>query len=268
MKRSSLFLNKLLSILLALAAQCSVADTSLDLFELDLSQLMEISVVSKRAETIEQAAGVVSVITREHIKRYGARNLSDLINRLPNAQVMGSSLYPNNRTSLRAVTQTHLDDKVLILLNGRPLRDAGQGGINGDLYQTFPIESIKQIEVIRGPGSVLYGTNAFSGVFNIVTEKPNETQLAVHGRIGSMSDKKLGGEVHTQLGFMDFSLVAQHVDHPGDSFSDTAGGLGENGDHKTGYAGGTLMLKGQGGGLRLSGLFNDVTLDIASNLQS
>ena len=169
---------------------CFGANTD-GLFDLSLEQLMSITVASKRSEAVSQAPGVISIISREHIRRFGGLNLGDLIDRLTNTQVMGSSLYPRNRSSVRAVSQTHIDDKVLILLDGRPLRDAGQGGVNGDLYATFPIETIEQIEIIRGPGSVLYGTNAFSGVFNIVTRSSKSPQISGLMRTGSNSDKKV-----------------------------------------------------------------------------
>jgi len=128
----------------------SPGSASDELFDLSLQELLRVNVVSKREENIDEAAGVVSVITAADIQRFGARYLRDLIDRLPNTQVIGSALYPHNRTSMRGVTQTHLDDKVLILLNGRPLCDAGQGGVNGDFYSSFPLALLQQIEVIRG----------------------------------------------------------------------------------------------------------------------
>jgi len=74
------------------------------------SVLIKISVASKRPETIKDAPSIITVISAEQIQSYGARHLRDVIDRLPNTQVIGSQLYPHNRSSVRGVTQTHLDD--------------------------------------------------------------------------------------------------------------------------------------------------------------
>lgn len=256
---------------LQIVSSSAQADNT-DLFELDLRQLMEITVVSKKSETLDEAPGVVSVISRQHIQRYGATNLGDLIDRLPNAQVMGSSLYPDNRTSLRAVTQTHLDDKVLILLNGRPLRDAGQGGVNGDIYRTLPVETIKQIEIIRGPGSVLYGTNAFAGVINIVTVSErtgsnSESNMAAI-RLGSANDQKAYAQLAHETENLNLQISAAKTHHDGISYYQQAGELGTPGQHKMGYDGDTLLLSIKSQSLHLQGFVNDTRVDSANNLQS
>ena len=203
-----------------------------------------------------------------HISRYGGLSLGDLIDRLTNTQVMGSSLYPRNRTSLRAVTQTHIDDKILILLDGRPMRDAGQGGVNGDLYATFPIESIEQIEVIGGPGSVLYGTNAFAGVLNIVTRATSESQVNVQARKGSRGDSKLWASAHQPFEEGSIAFNTQIIEHPGSSYSDIAGELGSPGDHDMGYDSQLLHMKGNYGATQLSALLSNTRIDSANNLQS
>jgi len=117
------YVQTVLVTLIFLGSTPSFSDVNI--YDLSLQELIKVQVVSKRAETIKRVASVVSVVTSAEIQRFGARHLRDVIDRLPNTQVIGSQLYPHNRTSMRGVTQTHLDDKILILLNGRPLRDAG-----------------------------------------------------------------------------------------------------------------------------------------------
>lgn len=153
----------------AISAQQNTELTTL--LNMDLAALMTVTVASKREEKISDAPGIITVITANEMHKYGARHLGDVINRLTNTQLIGSNVFPQNVNSIRGGALTHADNKTLLLFNGRPVREAHGGGINGDIYRTFPISIIDHIEVIRGPGSVLYGTNAYSGVLNIVTKK-------------------------------------------------------------------------------------------------
>ena len=236
-------------------------------FDMSLDELIQVTVASKRLEKVEDAPSVISVINQEDIQRYGARHLRDVLDRLVNAQVIGSTAYPHNRTSLRGVTQTHLDDKVLILLNGRPIREAGQGGVNGDIYSTFPLEIIQQIEVIRGPGSVLYGSNAFAGVINIITHYPDSTFSAeLNTQYGSFDTKQAslqGGGYVKQISFLGSFSVH---DSEGDQFKNTAGEFGPNGTYETGRDSwqGTFLL--QGLGFNIQTLLNNVKQKSSNNL--
>ena len=236
-------------------------------FDMSLDELVQVTVASKRLEKVEDAPSVISVINQEDIQRYGARHLRDVLDKLVNAQVIGSTAYPHNRTSLRGVTQTHLDDKVLILLNGRPIREAGQGGVNGDIYSTFPLNIIQQIEVIRGPGSVLYGSNAFAGVINIITYYPDSTFSAeLNTQYGSFDTKQAslqGGGYVKQISFLGSFSVH---DSEGDQFKNTAGEFGPNGTYETGRDSwqGTFLL--QGLGFNIQTLLNNVKQKSSNNL--
>lgn len=244
-------------------------DTSTtDIFELPLDALMQISIASKRPETSQQAPAIISVISAEQIRRYGALNLADLIDRLPNAQTGGSHLYPRNRTSLRGVSQTHLDDKILLLLNGRPIRDAGQGGINGDIYSTFPLSAIEQIEVIRGPGSVLYGSNAFAGAINIVTQDNSTDSTRGYLRQGSYNDNEWAINTGYQKGQLHISSTLLGLRHDGDSVFHSAAQSGDAGRYNMGRMGQTLLLKADYQGLTLNTLLDNTEQDSANNTLS
>ena len=72
---------------------------------------------------------------------------------------------------------------ILFLINGRPTREVLEGGIVSDLLEAFPVGILERIEVIKGPGSVLYGSDAFSAVVNLITQKAVTNEVVVMGRV-------------------------------------------------------------------------------------
>ncbi len=159
-----------------------------NLFDMDIEQLMniEVTVASKKSEPQYEAPGVVVVVPREEFIVYGDRNLHQLMQRQPSVYTQGSYFYPHNIASFRGNMGGHLDLHTLLLINGRPIRDSYYGGENFPVYMTYPLESISSVEVIRGPGSVLYGSNAFTGVVNLKSRSiPEETQFSTFGMSGS-----------------------------------------------------------------------------------
>jgi outer membrane receptor for ferrienterochelin and colicins len=152
------------------AQEPSGQEASLD--ELSLEQLLEVVITSasKRAENINEAPSVMQVITSEDIRKLGANNLRDVFERATSVQTFGSTMIPENVVSIRGQGLQHENNHVLLLLNGRPFRESVASGLVASMLAGFPIDLIESIEIIRGPGSVLYGTSAFSGVINIKTK--------------------------------------------------------------------------------------------------
>lgn len=174
--------------------------------DLTLEELLQVKVVtvSKREESINDAPGVISVYTANDIKSFGARNLKDVLLRIPNFFMLDSYTFNATGNTLRAGATQHINNHVLYLINGRPLRESQNGGRHTDINLMFPIDAIERIEVVRGPGSVLYGSNAFSGTINIIT-KENGKDLGggINASIGSDGYKRFGinGFVNTEQGF-------------------------------------------------------------------
>lgn len=157
-------------------------------FELSLEDLlnMDVTTASKRAEKTTDAPGVISTITKEEIKYFGANNLHDILERATSIQTIGSHLFSNNISSMRGDLRSLYDNHTLILINGRPIRDGVHGGVNSPVHLGLPVEMIDKIEIIRGPGSVLYGSNAFTSVINIIThDKVEKNSIGVKGFAGS-----------------------------------------------------------------------------------
>jgi outer membrane receptor for ferrienterochelin and colicins len=161
-------------------------DNAKELFEMDLSDLLNIDVTtaSKKAEKTSDAPGIISTITKEEIKYFGANNLNNILERATSIQSLGSHLFPYNLSAMRGDLRTLYDNHILILINGRPVREGVTGGINNPIYTSYPLDMIDHIEIIRGPGSVLYGSNAFAGVINLITkgdEKNSTVKVSATG---------------------------------------------------------------------------------------
>jgi outer membrane receptor protein involved in Fe transport len=233
-----------------------------ELILLDIEELTTVSIASKVKEAIGDAPGIITVVKADEIQRYGARHLRDVIDRQTHMQVVGSNLLPHNRTSTRGVSLGYTETDVLLLLNGRPIRDAANSAANHDLYASFPIETIKQIEIIRGPGSVLYGTNAFSGVINIITKDiPDSPEANVSVSYGSFNSKKMTLSGGGKIGDFEFYGAVSGLNSVGDDFNNLNGEGASTGTYKTGFEGHNLVLNAKYKGFTLNAMSADSTRD-------
>jgi outer membrane receptor for ferrienterochelin and colicin len=154
--------------------------------DVSLSDLLNLDVVTTskvKSESAFDAPGIVAVMTSEEIRRFGGNNLRDILSRFNGIYLTGSGLMPSGPVSLRGDLGTHFNNHVLILIDGRPMRDSALAN-DSAFFRTFPVDVIDRIEMVRGPGSVLYGTNAMSGVVNIITKSKAENSV----RLGYGSD--------------------------------------------------------------------------------
>ncbi len=248
------------NIFLAAALSCSLlqADDQSELATLSLEDLLNIQVTStsRREETQQLAPGVITVVTSQEIHQYGARHLRDVIDRLVGMQVLSSHQRPHNKTSIRGMNGAHQDGSVLILLNGRPIHDGTDGGFNFDIYLGFPLEMVDHIEVIRGPGSVIYGTDAMSGVINIITKDAHKSinESIVDISVGSFNRKQI--QLTTLMGGEDYSLNIgiNSIRADGDSVSGVVDKDNIVGTYDTGENSDNLVINGKYKGFTLNGM--------------
>ncbi len=148
---------------------------------MDVESLMNIKVVtaSKFAQPIADAPGVITVVSQDEIQRFGGITLAEVLNRVPGLQL--TTAYFTDRSVIAARgDQTKINGgHVLFLINGRPSREVLEGGLVSDILESFPINVLDRIEVVKGPGSVLYGSNAFSAVVNLITKKTDRNSFAL-----------------------------------------------------------------------------------------
>jgi len=152
---------------------------------------VKIKTVNKISRNKVDVTTPIEVITHQEIINFGANSLLEVLDRATSIGMSGTFFWPQNAASMRGGISTGADHHVLLLFNGRPMRDSFTGGENFAFYTSFPIRLIKQIEIIRGPGSVLYGSNAFTGVINIITYPPGETPDNISLTAGSFNTKKV-----------------------------------------------------------------------------
>ena len=165
------------------AAVAAAAASPEQIQEWSLEQLLNIDIttVSKSSEKEADAPGVISVLTQDEIRRFGGTTLADLLIRIPG--LVGSSIYMTDRSviSPRGDQLRPSSSNVLLLINGRPVREQLEGGMKSEVLESFPIGVIERIEVVKGPGSVLYGTQAVSAVINVITKTPERNGITVSG---------------------------------------------------------------------------------------
>jgi iron complex outermembrane receptor protein len=150
----------------------------IDLTESSIEDGMNINMtsVSKKQETLDSAAAAIFVITSDAIRRSGASNIPDLLRMVPGlsvAQINGSTCAISSRGF-----NNHIANKLLVPIENRIVYSPLFNGVYWDA-QEVPMEEIERIEVIRGPGAVIWGANAVNGVINIITKKASATQRFV-----------------------------------------------------------------------------------------
>lgn len=140
-----------------------------------LEELMNMELISaaKKPETAYESAAAVYVITQEDIRRSGAVNLPDALRMAPGIQV-GRSDPGQFAVSCRGFLG-EFANKLLVLIDGRSVYSPLFSGTLWD-YRDVLLENIERIEVIRGPGAALWGSNAVNGVINIITKHAQDMQ--------------------------------------------------------------------------------------------
>jgi outer membrane receptor protein involved in Fe transport len=172
--------------------------TIADLLSMDLDSLanLEVTTASRFSDKLSDAPGIMSVVTSDELRRFSGLTLNEILQRVP--ELTGSTQYFSDRSLVAARgDQTKTDGgHILFLINGRPTREVMEGGMISDLLESFPVDILERIEVIKGPGSVLYGSNAFSAVVNLITRKAKVNEVNLKGTGGA------GGAVDTTGNFL------------------------------------------------------------------
>jgi len=155
-----------------------------------------ISVASKRPLNVRESPSIVSLITAEEIKASGARDLIDVLRMVPGID-FGVDVLGTVGLGMRG-NWAH-EGKTLVLLDGQEMNEILFG--TTQFGNHFPIDQIKKIEIIRGPGSAIYGGYAEYGVVNIITKQGEDINgVSVSGIYGMTQNDYMHRNVYLSAG--------------------------------------------------------------------
>lgn len=127
-----------------------------------------VEAATKTEIPISKAPSAVTVITAKQISESGARSVGDILRLVAGVNVRWNPMVQT--VDIRGFGENPFSNRILLLIDGSPMNSGDTGGFPlSPSFDYFPIQNIKRIEVVRGPGSSLYGENAFWGVINLVT---------------------------------------------------------------------------------------------------
>lgn len=174
-----------------------------------------VSIATGNKVLIRKAPSVATVITAKQIESMGAETVSEALETVPGLHVYPSPFNRLNTSfSIRGI-HTDQNPQILFLINGLPVREE----YTGARPQAFkmPVHSVSRIEVIRGPGSAIYGADAYAGVVNVITKELTKIKEANYGgRYGSYQSSNLWYQNAFSLGDTEFGFAVETLKSDGD----------------------------------------------------
>jgi iron complex outermembrane recepter protein len=182
-------------------AAAATAETSgPEMMDYSLEELLtlESTSVAKKRQEVGDSAAAVTIITQDDIRRSGASQLIDVLRLAPGVEV--AQLDPNSAAVAVRGFNTRLSNSLLVMVDGRSVYVSALSGVFWD-QQLVPLSDIERIEIVRGPGATMWGSNAVNGVINIITRQSVDTQglrinanAGTHDRTASVTYGDISGE--------------------------------------------------------------------------
>lgn len=185
-----------------------------DYFAMSPAELASIpvTIATGTPKPVFQSAATTTVITADQIKSMGATELHEVLETVPGVHASLQANTYDYSYSIRGI-QNNANSEVLIMLNGTRITTPFGGTLMTGTE--LPLEAIQRVEVIRGPGSALYGADAFAGVINIITKKADDINGTKAGvRAGNWNTQSTWGQQSFAWGDWKIagSLQYQHTD--------------------------------------------------------
>jgi len=183
-----------------------------DLTSISLEELTEIRVtsLSKSDQSLRRTAGAVYVVTAEDIRRSGATILPEALRLVPGLHV--ARIDANKWAIGVRGLSGRFASSLMVLVDGRSVYAPFAAGVYWGM-QDVAVETIERIEVLRGPGAAMWGTNAVNGVINVVTKRAEDTQGgAVDTSVGSLGGVRTAVRYGGELGDGFYRLHGKYHD--------------------------------------------------------
>ena len=162
-----------------------------------------ISLATGAKQPLRRAPAVATVITAHDIAAMGATDLDEVLETVPGIHVARAYVTYQPIYVVRGIFSTPTNPQVLMLQNGVPMTTLYSGD-KGNLWGGLALHNIARIEVIRGPGSALYGADAYAGVINLITKTAADVDGTELGaRVGAFNGKEAWVQHGGKLGAVD-----------------------------------------------------------------
>jgi iron complex outermembrane recepter protein len=180
-----------LGLLCLSAGVANAQEADVDVYELTIEQLLntEVTSVSRRSESLSEAAAAIDLITSEDIRRSGAQTLPEVLRLARNLEVAQIDAQRYAITA-RGFNSYETSNKLLVLIDGRSVYTPLYSGVFWD-QQHVVLDDIDRIEVVSGPGGTLWGANAVNGVINIITKNAGNTQGLFAEAFAGSNDQRI-----------------------------------------------------------------------------
>ncbi|MCF6238317.1 MAG: TonB-dependent receptor, partial [Candidatus Marinimicrobia bacterium] len=200
-------------------AQERPADSTNNIEELLLFYEQEellVVTATRYSQKKKESPSAITVITKEDIKKHSWRNLIEALETVVGFDVTYNRRLRRPEIGARGMLGGSVGKRVLVMVDSRPVNRAADG--SSDLGFETPLNNIERVEIIRGPGSALYGPNAFSGVINIITLPPaanSTTDLSVTYGTGNTRGYDLNASNTIGAVGLSLSVSGIHFDDEG-----------------------------------------------------
>jgi len=144
-------------------------------------------------EAYSEIARVVQVITQKEINHLAVDNVHQLLDYAANIDVRTRNSGVQSDINVKGGTF----DQTLILINGIPVNDPQSGHHNLNL--PFDINDVEKVEILQGPGSKIFGPNAYSGVVNFILKKPVKNNFNLYAKASDFNTKKLNASANVNI---------------------------------------------------------------------
>lgn len=238
----------------------SSADYDMDMSGMSLEDLLEIDVVygaSKYQQKTTEAPSTVTIFTEEEIRLFGYETLADVMQDVRGLFATSDRSY--SYIGVRGFARPgDYNTRLLVLVDGTRTNDVIYGSASFERSSPIDLELVERIEVITGPGSSLYGSNAYFGVVNIVTKEAKETGQELSAGVGSHGMTKgritwrRGGPLQLEASLSHYASQGQDLYSAEFDTPDQNDGVYENGDAEEATH---LHLKASLGAWRLDGAY-------------
>ncbi|HWR40452.1 MAG TPA: TonB-dependent receptor [Patescibacteria group bacterium] len=199
-KRKKVAVTLLAGLMLSTAGMASAAAEE-QVFDLD----QVVVTATKTEKKVKEVPSAVEIITGEQLEKRNIKRISDALTAIPGVVVMSKKGVMGTTDSI-LMRGFGSQKQVLILLDGLPMNDGYSGGVD---IANIPTENIDRIEVIKGPASALYGSNAMGGVINIITKEKAKTETILKTGIGAQGTENRSLYTSGSVGKWQYFLSGQ-----------------------------------------------------------